>query len=232
VTPSQDQVPLIYATRSTINYGYDPGRPVDSVDNNPTTPYPPSPLPLDSSGRPIATVCSAAPEATPCKATDPDPVRNAVLTGVDPSTGKPYRGNSSTWWTPGSHWLDLNGANGYDIVIPTPHAPDVLTELRAHFLQDNGGAIGLPATVDFYVTTTPDPTADPQADSWTWTRGTAQRPNLPPYLPDAMRLTWTYTSTVPPTPSPITAIRIHINSFRAQHVFIDHAGAYAWQRDN
>lgn len=235
VAPGQGQLPLIYATRSTINYGYDAGRPVNSADNNPTTPYPngaPPALPLDSGGRPIAAACAAAAQATPCKATDPSPVLSTVLTGVNPSTDAPYRGNPSAWWAPGSHWVDLSGAAGYDIVIPTPNAPAALTELRAHFLQDNSGAIGLPATVDYYVTTTPDPTTNPDADSWTWTRRTAQRPNLPPYLPDALWLTWTYTSTVPTTPSPVTAIRIHVNSFRGQHVFIDHAGAYAWQRNN
>lgn len=231
VTLTQEQAPLVYPTTATVNYAFDPGQPVDPDRNNPTTPLPngsPPPLPVDASGQAVAALCSADPGATPCRATDPAPVLANVLTGIDPSTGAPYRGDAENWWAPASHWVALSGAAGYDIVVPTPDAPAALTELRAHFLQDNGAAIGLPHTVDYYVTTTPNPTANPQQDTWIWTRDTGQRPNLPPYLPDAAILTWTYTSTVPRTAAPITAIRIHVNTYRGQQIFLDRLGAYAW----
>jgi hypothetical protein len=219
VTPSQGQMPLIYPTRSTVNHGYDPAKPVDPDTNNPTVPHPDGMLPA------APAACSVAPEASPCRGTDH--VLAGVLTGIDPATNAPYRGHPDRWWEPDSHWLHLNGADGYDIVIPTTPTSTPLTELDMRFLRSVNGAIGLPDSVDFYYTTSPDPMTNPQAAIWTWTRDTVQKPNLPPYLPDRTLLTWSYL-TATPLPTQVTAIRVHVNPTVRLPVFTDHAAAHGW----
>jgi hypothetical protein len=219
VTPSQGQLPLIYPTRSTVNHGYDPTRPVDADTNNPTTPSPDDMLPA------VPATCSTAADAGVCRGTDG--VLAGVLTGIDPATNAPYRGQPDRWWEPDSHWLRLAGADGYDIVIPTTPTSTPLTVLTARFLRSVNGAIGLPRSVDFYYTTSPNPTLDPRTATWTWTRDTVQHPNLPPYLPDRTLLTWSYHTTTP-LPDQITAIRVHINPTVNQPVFTDHAAAHGW----
>ena len=121
ITPSQGQPPLIYPTRSTVNDDYDPTKPVDPDTNNPTVPYPDGLLPA------APATCSVAADASPCRGTDR--VLAGVLTGIDPTTNAPYRGQPDRWWEPDSHWLHLNEADGYDIVIPTTPTSTPLTEL-------------------------------------------------------------------------------------------------------
>jgi hypothetical protein len=219
VTPSQGRLPLIFATRSTVNHGYDPARPVDPDTNNPTMPYLVDRLPA------APVTCSVAADARPCRGTDS--VLAGVLTGIDPATGAPYRGQPDRWWTPGSHWLHLGGVDGYDIVIPLTPTSTPLTEFATRFLRSVNGAIGLPDSVDFYYTTSPDPMKNPRTATWTWTRGTVQKPNLPPYLPDRTLLTWSYLTTAP-LPRQVTAIRVHVNPTVHLPVFTDHAAVHGW----
>lgn len=220
VTPSQEQRPRIYTTGSTANTGYDPALPIHPDTNNPTSPHPPPPLPA------TPVVCSTAPDAHPCRGTDT--VLESVLTGIDPTTNAPYRGQPDRWWEPDSHWLGLTGADGYDIVVPTTPADVPLIQLETRFLRSVNGAVGLPDSIDYYYTTTPDPTADPAAATWVWTRDTVIRPNLPPFLPDRTLLTWTYLSSAAGIPRHVTAIRIHINPAGRMPAFTDHTAIHGW----